>query len=85
MSNQEKTYIVFDLQDINDKYQMTFIEAKTFLYRMWEGLEDNDPFFEAIRCADLDEVKSMLLGCDYTLVEDEKHINLSLKLSSRII
>ncbi|SEN00640.1 hypothetical protein SAMN05192533_10822 [Mesobacillus persicus] len=72
MSNLEKTYIVFDLQDINDKYQMTLREVKTFLYRMWEELEENDPFIEAISGADVSEVKSMLLGCDYMLVEDEQ-------------
>lgn len=72
VSNLEKTYIVFDLQDINDKYQMTLREVKTFLYRMWEELEENDPFIEAISGADVSEVKSMLLGCDYMLVEDEQ-------------
>lgn len=69
---KEKIYIVMDLQDFNDNYLMTLSEAKIFLNGMWEELEDDDPFLEAIQQADSEELNSMLLGCDYILFQDRE-------------
>jgi hypothetical protein len=68
MNESNNPVILVDLQDIKGgNWSKSLDEVKSFLKNLWDELDEEDPFIKKIKKANLDELKTLLEGCDYTI------------------